>query len=168
MNAEAAKKRPTRSPWIRIIAALLVVALVGNVILAQQAVVVLRVSEQETSSARAAAQQLFNSNDYVNASQVERMAAYLRSLLNGTGTYEEYELAAQIAVAQAKYQDAIGLTEKEIGLLSQDSPDLPGLYLRQGYLYTMLKDYASALTWLHRGITLDPAPEALLTRGMPA
>ncbi len=164
MDTEAVKRKSPYKLWMRILAVILVIANIGNLVLFRMSNVTLDADEQETGGAKAAAEQLYESNEYANTSRAGRMLSFLRSLLGKKKTYEEYELAAQIAIAQAKYAQAIGLTEKEIAMVEEGSPEEAELCLRQGYLYTIEADYANALTWLQKGIALNPTPEAVLTR----
>ncbi len=164
MDTEIIKRKSPYKIWTRILAVILVIANIGNLVLFRMADVSLSKEDQESGGARSAAERLYESNEYANLSRAERMLAFLQSMLSGKGTFDDYELAAQIAIAQAKYSDAAALTDKQIALVEEDSAEAAELYLRQGYLYTILADYASALSWLHKGIEIDPSPEAYLTR----
>lgn len=163
MGAEPAKNK-ARKALVRGLALLLVVAMLATILLYRRTNVLLDAGEMENKSARVAAMQLLRDDAYVAAPRLSRMTAYARSLVAGEHSFEDYELAAQIAVAQNQLADAAAFTEKSIELCPNDQDILAALYLRMGYLTTLQEKYQDALVWFDRGLCIISSPEALLTR----
>ncbi len=157
-------RTPRRSPLIRITAAVLAVIMLLSAALYERSGVRLNSSQFEEKGNRVAAQELLRDDDYANASRLEQMTAFARNLLSGQHTQEDLELGIQISIAQANYEDAIGLTQKLLEGFDGDSAELGRQYLRLGYLYVMTKDHDSALKYLDKGIAHAPTAEAYLTR----
>lgn len=158
------KKRGSRRIILRGIAILLVAALVSTILLYQRTDIALNAAELENKGARVAARQLLATDRYVNLPRLNRMTEYARRLVGGENSFEDYELATQIAVAERQYADAVVFTERSIELYTGEHEGLGSLYLRQGYLYTLMGRYQDALEWLDRGLGVTPLPEAQLTR----
>lgn len=158
------KKRGPRRILLRGVAVLLVAALLSAILLYRRADIALDAGELENKGARVAARQLLATDSYANAPRLNRMTEYARRLVGGENSFEDYELAAQIAVAQSQYADAVAFTERSIELYDGEREGLGNLYLRQGYLYTLMGRYQDALQWLDRGLSVTDAPEAQLTR----
>ena len=162
---ETARKTNRFSVWIRVIAAVLAVAILASGIgLLQLSGVTLNSDNFEDKGSRIAARELLRDDPYASASRMEQMAAYAKNLLSGQHTMEELEQGVQISIAQAKYDDAITLTERMLEMYEGDEDGLGRLYLRLGYLCVMKNDAENALKWLNEGIDRAPSPEAYLTR----
>ena len=151
------------SLFTRIVAAVLVVAIVSG-LLYQQTDISLTAAGNSNKSVRMAAMQLLKNDPYANASRLERMSVFARNLLRGERTSEDYDSAAQIAIAQARYGEAVALTEKALAAYEGDDVGAAILSLRMGYLYAVLEQYQKAVEWLDLGITVLPLTEAVLTR----
>ena len=163
MAADSGTSKARR--WIlRGVAMFLVIALLSTIVLYRKADVALDAAELENKGARVAATQLLAMDAYANAPRLTRMTDYARNMLGGTHSFADYELAAQIAVAQKQYADAAAFTEKEIELYEGEREGLATLNLRLGYLDTLQGKYDEALKWLDRGLGIVQSPEALLTR----
>ena len=160
----SAEPRKNGRAAIRLIAGILAVVMLSTILLYRKADVALDADVLENKGARIAARQLLEADAYAGAPRLTRMSAFARSMLGGEHGYEDYERAAQIAIAQAEYADAVALTEKSIDAYQGDEKGLAELYMRQGYLYTLQAEYRDALKWLGRGISIASTPEALLTR----
>ena len=159
------KENPAgRSPLVRITAGILAVIMLSGIVLYQRTGVVPDPASFSDRSSRIAARELLRGNDYANSSRLARMTAFARNLLGGHHSQEELELGAQIAIAQANYEDAIALTLKMMESFEGDEREVGRLCLRLGYLYTMTRDWDQALEWLTKGITYAPGPEAYLSR----
>ncbi len=149
---------------IRITAGILAVMMIATVLLYSRSAVTLDTETFEDKESRIAARELARENEYISDSRFEQMAAYASDLLNGRRTYEETERAAQIAVAQSRYDEAVALTEQSVSLYEGDHEGQGRLYLRLGYLYILKNDHEQAMTWLDRGLALFESPEAYITR----
>ncbi len=158
------KKRSSRRIILRGVAVLLVLVLLSGILLYRRTDVTLSAEDLENKGARVAARQLLALDAYANAPRLSRMTGYARSLLRGEHSLADYEAAAQIAIAQTQYADAAAFTGKSIELYQGDREGLATLYLRQGYLYTLMERYSDALTWLDKGLGIVESPEAQLTR----
>lgn len=162
---ETAKKTNRFSLWIRIIAAVLAVALlVSGIGLLQLSGVTLVADHYEEKGSRVAARELLRDDEYANASRWEQMTAFARNMLSGQHSQEDLELGVQISIAQASYDDAIALSHRILEGFEGDDQELGRIYLRLGYLYVMKKDADNALKYLDEGILITPTPEAYLTR----
>ena len=162
--SEGPTKSKARGAMRRGVAVLLVLALLSGILLYRGTNVTLSAEGLENKGARVAARQLLALDAYANAPRLSRMTDYARSLVRGEHSLADYEAAAQIAIAQSQYADAVAFTEKSIELYEGDREGLATLYLRQGYLYTLLAKYPEALTWLDKGLGIVDSPEAQLTR----
>ena len=159
-------EKAQKSKWslfTRIVAVTLVIAIVSG-LLYQSTEISLSTAGISNKSARLAAMQLLKNDPYANASRLERMSIFARNLLLGERTYEDYDAAVQIAVAQAHYDEAVALNEKALAAYEGDDLGAAALTLRMGYLYAMLEQYQKALEWLDLGIAVLPLAEAVLTR----
>ena len=161
MNEKAQKSK--WNLFTRIVAGTLVIAIISG-LLYQQTEITLSAAGISNKSVRLAAMQLLKNDPYANASRLERMSIFARNLLRGERTYEDYDAAVQIAIAQAHYDEAIALNEKALAAYEGNDQGAAALSLRMGYLYAMLEQYPKALEWLDLGIAGLPLIEAVLTR----
>lgn len=161
---ERPAKGKARRVFIRCVALLLVVALLSTLLLYRNTDVVLTADNLENKGARVAAAQLLQMDSYANAPRLNRMTAYAKRLIDGENSFQDIELAAEIAVAQGQYPDAIAFTNRAIELYQGGDEGRATLYQRMGYLYTLQEEYADALTWFDRALAIEPSPEAQLTR----
>ncbi len=121
-------------------------------------------AEDANRGVRLAATQLLKSDPYANSSRVRRMSEFARSLLRGKRSYEDYELAVQIAIAQGSYGEALAFQEKALAVFEGSEEEAAELYLRMGYLYVLLGEFEKALSWLDLGVAVKPYVEPVLTR----
>ena len=157
-------KQETRHLIKRIIAWVLIIAMIPGLLIFNQTGVRYEATTDDNRSIRLAAQQLLRDDSYAQSSRIKRMGAFARNLLRGKRTFEDYQLAAQIAIAQARYDEAAVFLEKAIGLFEGSVADEAKLYLQMGYLFVLLGEYEKSLKWLDLGISVTPYPEAILTR----
>ena len=150
MGAAVAKKR-TGKLFIRIVAAVMAFIMVSGILLYQESDIGLIAAGLTNKSAHLAALQLLKNSPYANASRLKRMSLFARNLLRGERSFEDYDAAVQIAVAQANYGEAIAFNEKALAAFEGTQADAVQLYLRMGYLYVMQEDYEKALEWLDLG-----------------
>ena len=163
-NPEEIKpKRPHRAVR-RVLAGGLVVALFATGTLYNATNVALNANVLAKNAAVVAAMQLLENDEYANLGRFGRMSRYMQDYLTVARDYDDYELGAAIAISKGNYEDALACTDLSITGYEGDEIGLGDLYLRKGYLYTLLEDYESAETWLNRGIELHSSPEAYLTR----
>ena len=160
----ARTKQRTYRLSMRIIAVLIVVSMIPGILVFQQTGVNRNATEEANRSVRLAARQLLKEDAYANRSRVERMSDFARNLLGGKRTFEDYDLAIQIAIAQARYDEALAFQEKALAEFEGSEKEEAGQYLRAGYLCVLLGEYERALNWLDLGITVTPYVEAVLTR----
>ena len=147
---------------MRVLAGILVVAILAAALLYRRTDVEINVDALENRGARVAAQQLTAVGTYAGAPRLQRMGTYARTFLSGLKTWEDCDRAAQIAIAQLDFENAITYTERAIELCEDEDHEL--LDTRMGYLFTLTGDYKSALKWLDRGLNATESPEARLTR----
>ena len=157
-------RTPKRSPIIRITAAVPAVIMVLSAVLYDRSGIRLNAEQFEEKGSRVAARELLRDDEYANADRLSRMTAFARNLLSGKQSMEDLELGVQISIAQANYEDAIGLTQRILENFEGTDAELGRQYLRLGYLYVMTKDPDSAMKYLNEGIALAPTAEAYLTR----
>lgn len=150
--------------WTRVIAALLVAALLAGIVIYRQAEIAVNPEPMENKAVRLAAKTLLEENDYANASRLDRMTEITRNIFRGRNRFEDVEKAAQIAAAQANYPDAIALTGKAIDLFEGSDEKAAELYFRMGYLHVMQNEFAEARKWLDLGLELEDSCEAKLVR----
>ena len=150
--------------WTRVIAALLVAALLAGIVIYRQAEIAVNPEPMENKAVRLAAKTLLEENDYANASRLDRMTEITRNIFRGRNRFEDVEKAAQIAAAQANYTDAIALTGKAIDLFEGSDEKAAELYFRMGYLHVMQNEFAEARKWLDLGLELEDSCEAKLVR----
>ena len=166
-TTNTAKKEPGRHSWlIRITAAVLAVIMIAGVVVYQQTnIQTVSEERQENKAVKIAAKQLLEDSDYANASRLERMSTYTRSIFTSKSTSKDYEIAGQIAVTQGNYEEAIALTSEAIRLLDDgNEAKAAELYLRMGYLHIMQENYEEAVKWLDLGIELTPTMQARIIR----
>ena len=150
---------------IRVIAAILVIAMISSVLVYYQTDVTVNPQQEENKAVRLAARQLLADNDYANASRLERMSEYTRNLLRIKNSTASYQRAAEIEIAEGDYQAAISLTAKAIEAYSgHDAEEEAELYFQMGYLHVMENEYENAMKWLNLGLELKDSPEARLVR----
>lgn len=160
----AAPRKKTTSLFTRIVAAMLVFVMVAGLLLYQQTEIILTADGFSNKSVHLAALQLLKNDPYANASRLERMSLFARNLLGGERTYKDYDSAVQIAIAQARYDEALAFNEKALASYDGDEEGAAVLYLRMGYLYAIQEQYEKAQEWLDLGIAVLPLAEAVLTR----
>ena len=154
----------SRGIWTRVIAALLALALLAGIAVYQQTEIAVDPEPVENKAIRLAAMELLAENDYANASRLERMTEYTRNLFRGRKSFEDFDKAAQIAIARAEYEDAAALTGKAIELFDGGDEKAAELFLRMGYLYAVQNEFAQARPWLDLGLDLTDSPDAKLVR----
>lgn len=154
----------TRRLIVRIIAGLLVLSMIPGLVMFSQTGISMGASGDENRSVRIAAQQLLQRDPYAKRSRIRRMSDFARNLLKTKRSAEDYELAIDIAIAQGKYDEALAFQEKELEAFEGGEEELAAQYLRMGYLYAVLGEYAKAENWLNLGIAVTPYVEAVLTR----
>ena len=157
-------KSNIRRILVRVIAGLLVLSMIPGLVMFSQTGISMGASGDENRSVRLAAQQLLDSDPYAKRSRVRRMSDFARNLLKTKRSAEDYELAIDIAIAQGKYDEALAFQEKELEAFEGGEEELAAQYLRMGYLYAVLGEYAKAENWLNLGIAVTPYVEAVLTR----
>lgn len=160
----ACMKKKTRRLFLRIIAILVVVSMIPGIVVFQQTGISLDATLAANRSVRLAARQLLQNDPYANRSRIERMSDFAKSLLLGTRSYEDYELAIEIAIAQARYDEALAFQEKALEIFEGSEEEAAEQYLRMGYLCVLLGEYEKAQNWLTLGIAVTPYVEAVLTR----
>ncbi len=148
----------------RVLAVILVVAMLSSFLLYFRTDVTLNPKGMDNLGARFATQQLMSGESYAGSSRLQRMSSYALNLLSRLDNSADCDRAAQIAIAQANFVDAITFTGKAIELYEGDEKNLAALNIRMGYLYTLLGQYRDALKWLDKGLAVEEAPEARLTR----
>ena len=108
-------KQETRHLIKRIIAWVLIIAMIPGLLIFNQTGVRYEATTDDNRSIRLAAQQLLRDDSYAQSSRIKRMGAFARNLLRGKRTFEDYQLAAQIAIAQARYGGGAVFLEKASG-----------------------------------------------------
>ena len=164
MNSEEVKPKRRHKAVKRVLAGGLVVALFATGTLYNATNVALNANVLAKNAAVVAAMQLLENDEYANLGRFGRMSQYMRDYLGVARDYDDYELGAAIAISKGNYEDALACTDRSIACYEGTESELGDLYLRKGYLYTLLEDYESAQAWLDRGIELHASPEAYLTR----
>lgn len=164
MGDNTAKKHDSGKVFRRILAGVLVVVMVITGTLYSATNISLNAKALEKKAAVLAAMQLLNSDDYASLGRLGRMSRYMQDYLTVAKDYDDYELGAAIAISKENYDDALACTDAAVGCYTGDDTGLGDLYLRKGYLYTLMEDYENAAEWLDKGILLHDAPEARLTR----
>ena len=157
-------KSNIRRLLVRIIAGLLVLSMIPGLVMFSQTGISTGASGDANRSVRLAAQQLLENDPYARRSRIRRMSDFARNLLKTKRSAEDYELAAQIAIAQGKYDEALAFQEKALDVFEGSEEEFASQYLRMGYLYAVLGEYAKAENWLNLGIAVTPYVEAVLTR----
>jgi len=160
----ARTKPDTHRLALRIIAIAIVITMIPGILVFRQTSVQTDATRDENRSVRLAAQQLLQNDRYANRSRIERMSDFARNLLSGKRSFEDYDLAIQIAIAQGRYDEAAAYQEKALEVFEGSEEESAAQYLRMGYLYVLLGEYEKALNWLDLGIAVTPYVEAVLTR----
>ena len=157
-------KSKTHRLIVRVTAIAIVVAMLPGILVFRETGVNRNATREDNRSVRLAAQQLLRTDPYANRSRIERMSNFVRSLLQGKRSFEDYDLAIQIAIAQARFDEALALQEKALEVFEGSEEEAAVQYLRTGYLYVLLGEYQKALNWLDLGIAVTPYVEAVMTR----
>ena len=164
MNAGAVRPKQPRKKFRRALAGALAVILFCTGALYSATNVSLNAKMLVKNAAVIAAMQLLDNDEYANLGRIGRMSRYMQDYLTVARDYEDYELGAAIAISKENYDDALVCTDQSIACYEGGEEGLGDLYLRKGYLYTLMEEYSDAENWLDRGIALHAAPEARLTR----
>ncbi|MCK9313993.1 MAG: tetratricopeptide repeat protein [Methanocorpusculum sp.] len=136
----------------RVIAGILVVAMVGTMFIQSATLVAISRSDSD-----AAVNYLAENTEYVNKNTPQRVEDYLKTL--GTkDTLEDYYRLASTQIAREEYNDALGNIEKCISLYNNEGKELyEDLLLKRGCLQVMIGDYDAALKSLDLALAKDPA-----------
>ncbi len=157
-------KTKNRRLFERIIAILLICAMIPGLVIYPQTGVNRAATRDDNRSIRLAARQLLRDDPYANRSRIGRMSDFARNLLGGKRSFEDLELAVQISIAQGRYEEALAFQEKAMESFSGSDAESGQMYLKTGYLCVLVGEYEKALNWLNLGIRLQPGAEAILTR----
>ncbi len=138
----------------RVIAGILVVAMVATMFL--QSATLVAISRSDNMS-DAAVNYLAENTEYVNKNRPQRVGEYLKTLGN-KDTLEDYYRLASTQIAREEYNDALENIEKCISLYNNEGPELyEDLLLKRGCLQVMIGDYDAALKSLDLALARDPA-----------
>ncbi len=155
-SAAGTGRRPGRSLWRSLIAVILAVILILNTVLMVRTRVVFNSGEYSGENSEYAAVVTEENTAYLKKSLLARAQSMLGVILHKPKTYEEYEAAAEIAIANEKYGEAVTLLTNCIDQHEGDPSDLARLYLRLGSLYILTEEYEKAVTELSMAIKLNP------------
>ncbi|MBQ6386904.1 MAG: tetratricopeptide repeat protein [Lachnospiraceae bacterium] len=149
-------KRPGRRLWRRLIAVILAAILVLNTVLMVRTKVAFNSADYSGENSEYAAVVTEENTAYLRKSLLERTQSMLGVILHRPKTFEEYEAAAEIAIANEKYGEAVTLLTSCIDQYEGDPSDLARFYLRLGSLYILTEEYEKAVTELSMAIKLNP------------
>ena len=152
-----AKPKSTWPLYVRIIAALLVILLIGELALSNMASVKFNASKYADTEYSEAAEYLEENDEYISSTKLERMRAVVRTLQTPK-TYEQYFLFASVAIADGDYAKAVEYLKKCIELYEgEDDKELSELYIKCGCLWALQGDWDMAAEELKKGLELDPS-----------
>lgn len=140
------KKRGRYKPWIRLVALLMVVAILMSITRVDFTLL-----RYEGTDQMVAAQYLMDTTSYLGESRIQR----LKSLLTKLDAFSINLQAAEIAIAKTDYARAATFLAKCIPLC-QDSLQKADLYNRLGCVYMLNNDPVQALQAFNDSITLNP------------
>ena len=142
----------------RLMAAFLAVLMIAGVILSAASQVQFKGSDY-TGSSGSAASYIESNTDYLKSTAVERMVAYAGNILRKPQSYEEYDLAAAVAISKENYGDA---AQYLMGCLAtcEDDSLLGGLHVKLGCVYALLEEKDAAIEEFDRGIRADGTQSA--------
>lgn len=151
--------------FMRIAAGFMAVLMAGMTYLSIIAQVKLTESSYRATSLEDIAQYVIDNHEYLTKDTGGRMIDALRNLLGGEpDTYEEYILAASIAIADEDYTTAVDYLQRCIDDTTDDTLRSE-LYLKEACLYALLGNNASAEICFNETIRLTPLnDEAYLLR----
>jgi len=148
------KKRGGYKPWVRLVALILVIAMLMSITRVDFSLMRYQGTDQMV-----AAQYLMDSTTYLGESRLQR----LKSLLTNVDSFSINLQAAEIAIAKTDYARAAVFLSKCIPL-SSDSLQTAELYNRLGCVYMLDNDPVQALKAFEDSINVnseDPTPYLL-------
>ena len=140
------KKKSRYGFWIRLVALVLVIAILLNLTSVDFSLLRYQGTDQMT-----AAQYLMDSTSYLGQDRLQR----LKSLLTNVDAYSINLQAAEIAIAKTDYAGAAEFLEKCIPL-SPDMQQTSELYNRLGCVYMLVGDATQALQAFDSSIDMGP------------
>lgn len=151
---ENPKPKSRYNLFFRILAGFLAVLMVAQVSLFNASSVTFFRDKFAGTEYETAAEYLAENDDYLNASRLQRMRDYIRSI--GTpSTYEDYSVCASVAIADEKYDDAISYLTSAIGMFNGPAEERGGLMVKLGCLYGMTGNWAQAKRELEGAVKLN-------------
>ena len=155
MNEETNEQVKSRRPlWIRGIALFVALLLLLEVGIFNASTVRFLREDYAGSDYESMADYLYENDGYLTADRLRRMRAVLR-LLGTPDTFDEYYLAASVAIADENYSEAARHTEKCVELYEGSDRRLAELYVRLGCLYGLEDDWRSAGEAFSEAYSLD-------------
>ena len=158
-NKKETEKPRKGGKWrilIRVIAATLAVLMLLEVALFNASTVRFLREKYAESEYEDLADYLAEDDTYMNSSRLERMGAVLESLKTPVG-YEDYAMAASIAIANVDYAKAAEHLVKCIELYDGDGAGLAELEVKLGCVYGLLDDWESACAAFEQAVASDAA-----------
>ena len=140
------KKRGGYKPWVRLVALILVIAMLMSITRVDFSLMRYKGTDQMV-----AAQYLMDSTSYLGESRLQR----LKSLLTNVDSYSINLQAAEIAIAKTDYARAAAFLSKCIPL-SPDGLQTAELYNRLGCVYMLDNDPVQALKAFEDSINANP------------
>lgn len=144
---EKTEKRGRYSLWIRVIAVILVIAMVLGMLTS----VDFSLMQYQGTEQMVAAQYLADNTSYIGENRFQR----LKSLLTGLDSYSINQQAAEIAIGKMDYERAATFLNRCIPL-STDADETAELYIRLGCVHMLSENRTGAGQAFDRSIEINP------------
>ncbi len=154
---EDEKKRPKNKLWRRILAVILIIALVASPIVMLKTQIRFSRLNYVEETASYAAQITEDRTEYLSENRLNRAWKYLQTLVKKPETYHDYELYASIAIAREDFEAAAEYLEGCLQTADGEAAADPAvLNLRLASLFILEEKPDLAAGYLDKAIELDP------------
>ena len=148
-------KESKKNHWIRVTAAILIVALLITGLFSR--LVQVSISAQTVADAASAAgNYLVDNTEYVNMNPIDRAKAVLRNALSNYGDeFNKHYEAASIAIGQEEYEEALEEITACLELIDESNDKYLDLVIKKGCLEALLGKYDEAIESFRLALSID-------------
>lgn len=142
--------------FFRILAGFLAVLMIAQISLFNASSVTFFREKFAGTEYEAAADYIAQNDEYLNATRLQRMREYVRSI-GIPNTYEDYSVCASVAIADENYADAITYLSMAVDLFDGPADERGSLMVKLGCLYGMNGNWVRAKRELASAVKLNPS-----------
>lgn len=149
-------KRQTNKIWRRMLAVILVIALILSPIVTIKTEIRFSKQNYVEETAKFAAMVTEDTTGYLTENRLNRAWKYLQSLVGEPKTFHDYELYASLAIAREDFASAAKYLEGCLDLSDGVNSDPAVLNLRMASLFVLQEQYDRAASYLDKALELNP------------